>query len=66
MTRPDQALPQFADNRFYQSDVEDAERTLRWLNKQDMRLAAALDRRERRTYPTAWFAIEVLAPRKRD
>lgn len=61
MTRADQALPQFADNRFYQSDVEDAERTLRWLRKEDMRLALQwID--QKKNIPTAWFAIEVLAP----
>lgn len=47
-------------NKFVQSDIEDAERTLKWLRGEDMsRELQWID--EDKGIPTAWYAIEVLA-----
>ena len=47
-------------NKFVQSDIEDAERTLKWLRKEDMsREKKWIDKDK--GIPTAWYAIEVLA-----
>ena len=47
-------------NKFVQSDIEDAERTLKWLRKEDMsRELQWIDKDKR--IPTAWYAAEVLA-----
>lgn len=48
-------------NPFYKADCEDAERTLRWLNKWDMSDEIQWIVEEKQI-PAAWFAIEVLAP----
>ena len=47
-------------NPFVQSDIEDAERTLKWLRKEDMsRELQWIDKDK--GIPTAWYAAEVLA-----
>ena len=47
-------------NPFVQSDIEDAERTLKWLRKEDMsRELQWIDKDK--GIPTAWYAGEVLA-----
>ena len=47
-------------NPFVQSDIEDAERTLKWLRKEDMsRELQWIDKDK--GIPTAWYAAETLA-----
>ena len=48
-------------NRFVQSDIEDAERTRKWLQKADMRREKKWIDKDK-NIPCAWYAAEVLAP----
>ena len=48
-------------NPFIQSDIEDAERIARWLNKEDMSRDKQWIVKEK-NIPCAWYAAEVLAP----
>ena len=48
-------------NRFVQSDIEDAERTRKWLQKADMSHEKKWIDKEK-NIPAAWYAAEVLAP----
>ena len=59
--KPHQRLPLDTNNRFYQSDVEDAERTQRWLDGANMKLALRWIN-PKKQIPTAWYAISELAP----
>lgn len=54
-------LPLDTNNRFYQSDCEEAERTLRWLNKWDMSEEKQWIDKDK-GIPCAWYAISTLAP----
>ena len=54
--------PQFdTTNRFLQSDIEDAKRTLKWLRGEDMSREKKWIHKGKQI-PCAWFACQVLAP----
>ena len=54
-------LPLDTQSIYYQSDCEEAERTLRWLNKYDMSREKKWIVKEKQI-PCAWYAIGTLAP----